>query len=337
MSKCVKDIEVDLIKSLNSYLPEGGRIKTTERFIYLTEEEFNSVSKSKSSEPINVSGIRFVTLNINDQNFIAVLGIDNCKNNNPDIESYNLDVSLFMAISNILIPKIVKSPAEIRERLYNEEEKSSNFVGYKFEELKPLYEGISIFKIQFDYNIYNQTISTIAGIVCDNKGFLALPLSDDTINSYRDLCFQQYTCVENLISSMTSYNWHYAFLDVYRCIEPLFDKPIVYEMFDKWKINKGQFNDLHNFIRDRFHWTRNEKDAMDSLFSNLPEQYKQNYNGLDVINGNLGYKIYDLRNKIVHFQDHQNDLENTYTIEKWNKLIKALLESLKYFYTYYVD
>ena len=82
-------------------------------------------------------------------------------------------------------------------------------------------------------------------------------------------------------------------------------------------------------------WKAKEESAMQSLFAGTDET-KISFISKISSKESVGKRIYEVRNRIVHHQNVDTDMESALTKEEWDKLICFLLKNLSTFYSRYM-
>lgn len=179
---------------------------------------------------------------------------------------------------------------------------------------------------------------------------------------------------ESLIFSLVSVYWKYAFLDIYRCIERLFSISFLEDFHKNLGIEESL--SLLNFsaqMEDYTGWRPKEDVAINKLVDGSPQdaiellQEVKNFSEgkntkvnklpikflfwtlldidrlIDILllsdyrntESKLGQLIYKIRNSIVHFRPATEQI--SMDDKHWNKLIRASLLIIEYWYKKYDD
>lgn len=213
---------------------------------------------------------------------------------------------------------------------------------YDFQHILKYFEPIVLYELPLTSNLINQDIIKISGFyLSKNKNKLFLSFSDQTINTFEKIFIEGASKIpyENLLNSLTTVHWQYAFLDIYRCIERLF--PI--HALEQVHSQSGATVSLFDFaikIEELIGWKPKEDDVINKLFDDrgllskvetLLRDVKKHLDGDET--GELGKRFYKIRNSIVHYRPATSmlNLDN----EHWNKLIEAALLIVDYWYKKY--
>ena len=219
--------------------------------------------------------------------------------------------------------------ADIKDRIYPIEELNK---GYEVEDVAKLFESFVIFEIPMqEVQNESQRKTLIAKILLANQKYLYLSFTSNTINSY----IQYYNSSkydDNIFNSSLAYCWRYCFLDVYRCIEPLFKHVKLSKL--KQEIGfQDSIDALYEKINNHCGWRPQEATSIETLFTDqyISKELLQKLHSINIGNSSdkkIGKSIYNLRNKIVHYQEDSTNIEKLFSEEKWNKLIEYLIDAL---------
>jgi hypothetical protein len=144
---------------------------------------------------------------------------------------------------------------------------------------------------------------------------------------------------ENILLSLNSFYWKFAFLDVYRCIEQIF---MIHSLKDFHnKIASGiSLTDLVDNVEQFLRWRPKEEDIVAKLVNASPEDVNRIFKNIVRRVGdettNEGIWFYKTRNSIVHYRvnDDKSQLDK---IEKsdWDDLIRASLLLVQHWHQEY--
>lgn len=306
---------------------------SAKHIICISEEEFDILNKSKVFFKINVTRLRFAVLDIDSKKYLVIVGTNSLAIDNNDFLEVSINNVIFLSIAEAINLKIREnvSTAYIKDIIYPIEEEKDK-TGYELNNIIDLFEPFIVLEVP-PQEVQNefQIKTHIAKILLANSKYTYLEFAPDTIKSYIEY-FNSCNYDDNIFNSILAYCWRYCFLDVYRCMEPLFRHIPLSGL--KSEINfTGSIDDLYDKIYNHCGWRPQETSSMDTLFTNnyLTEELLQKLHLMNIGESpdeNVGKSIYKLRNKIVHHQGVLSDIEKSLTIENWNKLISYLLDSL---------
>ena len=219
--------------------------------------------------------------------------------------------------------------ADILDSIYPIEEEN---VGYDVENVAKLFESFMVYEVpEQEVEREHQIKTHIAKILLANQKYLYLPFTSNTINSYVQY-YNKSRYDDNIFNSSLAYCWRYCFLDVYRCIEPIFRHLPLSGL--KQEIGfQDSIDILYEKIYNHCGWRPQETSSMETLFTDqyISEELLQKLRATNIGDSpdeNIGKSIYKLRNKIVHHQGFSANIECLLTEEKWNELIGLLIDSL---------
>lgn len=264
-------------------------------------------------------------------------------------------------ISELKIPvKQSADPLEIINQIfYTPEVKTTTYELYEYSTVSQFFETIFVYKIQddcsfieSDSDINDKTTVNLLKLsgfyITKTPQIRSLQFEEDTIFVFEKLFLEGAKNIpfDNLVFSLVSVYWKYAFLDIYRCIERLFSISF-FEDFHKYLGIENSLS-LLNFsakIEDYTGWRPKEDAAINKLIDGSPEDAINSLREVknfidskrsDALPNELGQVIYKIRNSIVHFRPAtQLEIINVINDEHWNKLIRASLLIIGYWYHKY--
>jgi len=233
------------------------------------------------------------------------------------------------------------SPYDIADKIFYESDQQK--IKYDFSLVSKFFEPFSIYQIQENSPFVNQNdidIVRLSGFYAlKNRQLISLNFSELTITRFEKLFLEGSKNIpcENLLLSLVSVYWRYAFLDVYRCIENLFCISALEDFHKKLKIADSLLKfsaDVENYIG----WRPKENEALNKLIDNSPEEAIVCFREIKVFTdgqeeGKYGELIYRVRNSIVHFRPATEEIK--LDDENWDKLINSSLLVIDYWYNKY--
>ena len=175
-------------------------------------------------------------------------------------------------------------------------------------------------------------------LVCSPE-VLILPFEAATLQKYTALLNTGDKNIpeDNLLHSLSSNYWRFCYFDIYRCIERLYRLGLVHNF--KNSLSSGLPIDLlHTALKDKFLMKTgvesHEDTNLNYLFSLLTPA---TCSILDSVRNGENYDkfIYSLRNKIVHFQKSEAEIE-AIDDAKWNVIIRFLLSAIEELYPMFI-
>lgn len=235
---------------------------------------------------------------------------------------------------NIPLLKTVSSSAVKDYYEYYDE----HYDGHDFEGLLNFFPSIQIYItciIDKNYDVFLNRMAI--DYFCSNKNTTILPFTISSIDSYLYLSntYNNLLPLDNILRSITASSWRYCFLDLYRCIENLYEIGNIYRYYDSFK-SELDFNAFYNKLTKGPNIKGSELTSLDELFSLLT---KQSNSMLDAIKDSSDEKnskfIYNLRNSIVHHRPDICDIE--LSDDEWEQIVVYLLLCIDILYTRFQD
>ena len=265
------------------------------------------------------------------------------------IEPYDLNAGIFAAVVSDLdlMPNHHISSNRISNDILSQYVGLEDYKGHSYQELEPIFPKIKIYTI--NENIYAGDISSIEQLVClilaSNKCLLKLKYSETTLETFRHLFYKNYSSLkyDTLFQALTSNSFKFAFLDIYRAIEMLYQ--ICYIADVESELNNVSREDLLKYLDSALNCKPNERNSLIKIINsilpsdrnyistrirNIVGRFKQ---GNTVSDESIWNWIYDLRCSIVHLKTHHQ----TYHLSdrEWDMLIYCLLVLIMSAYTLY--
>jgi len=280
--------------------------------------------------------------------FISI-GIMDKPDNMPEfMDIFELNSGLFVSIVadkdlNVQVRNNIKAN-DIIQKVLCIYKGFEDYGGHYLSVLRDFFEPIDVYELKGDCLFNKDDLVRMLGCyICLTDSLVYLPFSDTVVGKYSSIfCFGHNSIpFENLLFSLCSINYKFAFLDLYRCIEMLYT---IYYM-DRinniiTSITKLEINTLEvaSTIQKELLWKYNETNAINSIFESLPPtliyilQQEKNRHPKQA-NIKMGEWIYGIRCTIVHHRINQdkeilNDL-------KWDEIINGMLDIITYLYDKY--
>lgn len=167
--------------------------------------------------------------------------------------------------------------------------------------------------------------------VCQTPSMHMLPFSKEVISGYEAIANSDNDDIpyDNILHSILSYQWKFCFIDLYRCQENLLLWAWV-DNFKKTMKSTLELANLYSSMKNTYPTEHHEKENMISLYSLLPEDILSKMTK-GTTSKEKSKKIYELRNKIVHYQKSDKEVESKKESE-WNMIVDFLLKSIPALY-----
>lgn len=216
-----------------------------------------------------------------------------------EIDNLRIDNEIFYPIEN------TEDPAP-----YSLDDCISNF-----------FPEISIFRIDEPITDYQKTINRLAVLLyCNNSNLLRIDIPTPSLSLYCTLVNRGYDNLnyDNIWRSISSSEWRYCFIELYRCIEIVFNIARTFELSDSVK-SKLSFSNLFSFSWQELRSYYHEDIALRYLFGQLSQSTVDIIKLVSSIKNADGY--YRLRNAIVHGKRNEYYTEIIKKQKDWNSVI----------------
>lgn len=244
----------------------------------------------------------------------------------------SMAVQFIHLVTNKIEPKENASEVELQEHVFVDPSVET----VEWDVILKFFPSYTMFKINdslpADVNeklIYLKRLCIEA--VCQTSSLLQLPFNNDTINAFSSIASSTDNNIpyDNVLRSLLSYHWKFCFIDLYRCQERL----LLLAWVDEFKNTMNSslaIYDLYNAMKSRYSTEHHEDENMRSLYRLLPLDILDIMTKADRAETKANY-IYKLRNRIVHFQHSDAEIE-TMKDDEWNMIIRFVLTSLPFLY-----
>jgi len=289
------------------------------------------------------------------QKYLVVIGFDTVINNDDLIEPVDLNAGLVTAVlSELEIPfaNFVTSEQIIEDILWQYRKMPSTegtYEGHDFTEIARFFQPIQVYKILYESAIIAAQLERLSCVyfcqVIQSPPFLSF--SSEVIDLYYQLATTGPSSIpyENLLLSLSSGNWKYAFLELYKCLENLFSisnpqlRGLHTTLTDNNKL-EIPLRDFSGKIENIIDWYPREIQAIQSLINQTSKSVKDalkqvgNFNLNDEASDEtLAKKFYRLRNSITHYRAGIKPVQ--LDAQNGNCLIKATLMLIEELYQKY--
>lgn len=242
---------------------------------------------------------------------------------------------------------------EIVEEIFYEPDE--NITKYHYSQVSKFFEPIFVYRLQdecpFIESINNTSTVNIVRLsgfyLIKHRQIISLRFEKETIFIFERLFLEGAKNIpfDNLVFSLVSVYWRYSFLDVYRCIERLFSISFLEELHQDLRIdNSLSLLQFSAKIEKYIGWRAEESKAINKLIDNSPQdaidilQEVKSFidsQQADTLPSKPGEVIYKIRNSIVHLRPATESI--SIDNKHWNKLIRASLLIIEYWYHKYDD
>lgn len=297
--------------------------------VRLERDEFDRVAQIKLLHSyVYNRAIAFALLNSFGKCYLIISGLESeLPKGDVEVIDNQMELSFCMMANG----PIVKNEEVSEERLKNEVFIQPGIIDVEWDAVEPLFPKILTYEVKMplvtnlDQLFFLKTKALTA--LCCNPQVLILPFNANTINRYLEIssCGNNEIPIDNVLRSLGSNYWKFCYIDIYRCIERLLLIGWVQNYHQNDILNTLTPNDLYICMNDVLKVEHHEKENIEYLFEKLPSSITSMLD--PIVNGEKCFKyIYELRNKLVHFQKDETDI-NAINESDWNVIIQFMLQA----------
>jgi len=212
-----------------------------------------------------------------------------------------------------------------------------DYRGHEIDDIKSIFDDFYCFQIDPNQRITHQQIFRFTGsFLSKNPVNLTLNLEPDTSVEFDNafLYGPDNLPYENLLTSILSTTYKHAFIELYQCLENLYQVFYIADLFDVLTPSMNFIKFLKE-IEQSLSWRPNESNTIEKIFSQTPAHI---YSGLTKLKisknqgmGNESHWLYNIRNQLVHLRVFQERID--FTQKEWNILMRETLKMIIYWYT----
>lgn len=324
------DIQRDLFRKLAS-----GTDINVDAFpklrVYLTEEQYENVAhKIKIIYSYLFSKeIVFALLSCSGEYYFMYTGLDKAFPKG-DVEAVDnmVELSLYL-IAEGPSCKIDVTKEQLEDKVFTDGNVESvewdTTVGLFFPVIQTHVIKVPLGTTESEREFFLKTMATNA--LCINSQALVLSFNPQTIQCFIDVaqCGNSEIPIDNVLRSLGSNYWKFCYIDIYRCIERLLLIGWVQKYHQDAILKTLSPNDLYNCMEVTLKVQHHEWENIEYLFTMLPVSLTSMLDPLR--NGENYHKyIYELRNKLVHYQKDEKEI-NAIKESDWNILIQFMLKA----------
>lgn len=328
----------DVIKAVLQKLIEGTDIKL-ELFphiqIFLSEEEYDRV-KSKLyvlTSYVFARNIGFAIVELDNKNYYVTIGLD--KEISSDVLS-PVDNIKEVSLASINACEAGRLPSISEGMLFDNVFTDTSVKNINWDDIEGFFPVIQTYLIndaigrnQEERSDYLRRLALFS--MCNHPQLLILRFEAETLKSYLHVLTEgdHNIPIDNLLRSLGSNYWKFCFVDVYRCIERLLIMAWVHNYTTTMQSGLGP-KPMFDALKKRFHIEKHEDENLNYLLSLLSPDTKAL---LDAVRNGMNHDkyIYDIRNKIVHYQRNEAEIE-AITQSSWNQIIRYMLAAISELY-----
>ena len=213
------------------------------------------------------------------------------------------------------------------------------YQGHDIQDIKNVYEDFNTFKIDPHVPINFQELARFTGsILCKNPSNLTLTLEPDTIIEFDNVFLYGAKNIpyDNLLTSILSTTYKHSFIELYQCIDRLYQVFYIDELYDVLKPNMSFINFLKE-IEQSLSWKPSENNSIEKIISMTPSYVYSEVIKLKIqktqSESKLSSWFYNIRNQLVHLRALQERMD--FSSKEWNILLRGTLKIIQYWYQYY--
>lgn len=338
------EIVFDLVKlnfdlSTNSVLPQDFY---NGRFIKGNTNDKRWISHSKIIKYVEFNReIKFAILELDSSYYFISIGLEN-----PDflplgIIEFDVNAGLLTTIISELELSVNKGISNLflEENILSQSTVDPLYEGHDKSDLARIFPNIYATKITSGFSGDPKSIyQLISFLITLNSKFIFLPFSQKTLDKIQELVASNSTILsyESITQALFSSHFKFAFLDLYRCIELLYQIIYLDETYNKLSLSIDKTHFLIAIEND-LGWRPKERTSLMKIFNDTPSSFKFDINKAikEAAPGvtNYGNWLYDLRCNIVHLKSIQKSFE--LKERDWEKIIFGTTQLLCYWYNRY--
>lgn len=312
------------------------------RFVNGNIEETNWLTNAKIIETYAYSvDRRFGLVEFEGENYFFVIGFGEPTKTPVGLSRIDTNAGLFVAlISDLEIPVSRSISNEyLVENILSQHEDSDQYSGHDFRELVKIFPEVYIAEVTNEFFGDPSNLIQIASYyLASNGSLLDLPFSNECLDELIYLIATNSNILnyENILQALLSSQFKFAFLDLYRCIELLFQVVYIDETCGALGVGNQKLKFLQA-IEDTLGWRPVESSALAKIFDGTPPEILKTLNdavtNYDSNIANIGKWFYALRCSIVHLKTTHKTYE--IKIGQWEPLLHGTARILRYWYQIY--
>ena len=215
------------------------------------------------------------------------------------------------------------------------------YKGHSLEIIMKAFESFEVFSIGNDCRIEENKAGRITGsIIAKNPEYLTLQFDKETLDEFDNTFLYGPKAIpyDNLLSSLLSTTFKHSFIELYQCLESLYQVVYIDKLYKSIKPNTT-FLDFLQEVEKNLSWRPIGLNALDRILSDTPTHLYQELQGLKKkITGSgdkLAQWIYNHRNRLVHLKPIQN--KSSLEVKEWNAVVRDILRISKYWFHEFDD
>ena len=304
------------------------------------EKKWLSQCKIISHVEISIE-TRFVFVEFDSEFFFIVVGLESPDYIPSGVIVENLNAGIFTAIVSELELPVRKEISNLflQQYILSQNDTDSLYQGHDLADLVKVFPNLFVMKITPSYGGDRTNIQQfICFYLTLNTKFVLLPFKKKTLDKIYELVAgnSKILSYESITQALFSSHFKFAFLDLYRCIELLYQLIHLDETYHKLSLTINR-TDFLIAIENNLGWRPTERTSLIKICNETPDVYKIDLSkAVREINPQLqdyGNWIYDLRCNVVHLKSIQKKFD--LKADNWEKLIYGVASLLCHWYNKY--
>ncbi|MFB0499557.1 hypothetical protein ABID99_005794 [Mucilaginibacter sp. OAE612] len=313
-----------------------------DRWVYGDMTEFAWLTTTKLYKSVDLSfDIKLSLFDFDQKRYFVTTGLSE-----PEIEpkgfvNIGMNAGLFTLVVSEFELSVVKDITAnyIDNYILSQSLENKPYKGHDYTDLVRLFPTINAFELTADFPGDSNNIAQIAAIfVSSNAQYSRLSFSKAALKQLSALSYvnSEVLIYDNILQALFSSNFKFAFLDLYRCVEMLFQLIYIDDMHAALPAGVSKI-DLLNAVDDALGWKPIERQSVSKIFEKTPPTELTALIGIiKKVSGKTADHsgwYYDLRCQIVHLKTKQKTIEIDNTT--WNQLIEGSCQLLCYWYNHF--
>lgn len=312
------------------------------RFVKGDAAEARWLSHSKIVKSVSLSQeLKFAILEFDGEMYFVTVGLEDPDKSPIGLVEEKVNSGLFVAIISVLEIPVRNgiSTLYLEQNILSQSASDPLYQGHEKEDLAKIFPNIYAMKITLGFSGDSSNIfQLVSFLVTSNPKFIFLPFSIKTLDKIQELvaCNSVILSYESIMQALFSSHFKFAFLDLYRCVELLYQLIYLDETHSKLSLTIDK-TDFLIAIENDLGWRPKERTSLIKIFNDTPGSFKIDINKAiaDAAPGvkNHGDWLYDLRCNIVHLKSIQKRFE--LKENDWEKIIYGVSQLLCFWYNKY--
>lgn len=313
------------------------------RWIATKPEEQEWLTHSKIEKIFSITpDTQFGILEYDNKVYFVTTGLDAPEHYPAGFNPFEINSAAFTAIiCEFELPvRNNISALYLENNILSQKMGDEGYDGHSLNEMETLFPNVFMCEVTSDYIGDQKNIQQlIISYFTSNRKFLRLPFENSTLALINEISMLNSTILnyDSIIQILLSSQFKFAFLDIYRSIELLYQLVYVDEVHSKLALTVKKMQLLQVLEVELNRWRPREREALEKIFYGTAATDRQHIiKAIQKIDGKVkSYHdwLYDLRNNIVHLKAQHTAMK--LTDRQWNEIIHGVSNLLKYWYSKY--